>query len=80
MVSKHSVARQGSETADGSGNQFSSVKRYVGASHDRNSLFNAGEGLRKVQALLGHRHITTTQIDDKRRRTTAGSASHEMPI
>jgi hypothetical protein len=28
----------------------------------------------------GHRHITTTQIYDKRRRTTAESASHEVPL
>jgi len=37
-------------------------------------------GYRKVQELLGHRHMTTTQIYDKRRRTTAESASHEAPI
>jgi hypothetical protein len=32
-----------------------------------------------VPELLGHRHVTTTQVYDKRR-VTAGGASPEMPI
>jgi hypothetical protein len=36
--------------------------------------------IRKVQDLLGHRHITTTQIYDKRRRSASESASHDVPI
>lgn len=43
-------------------------------------LLDAGVEIRKVQELLGHRHVTTTQIYDKRRRTTKDSASHDVPI
>ncbi|MBE9117248.1 tyrosine-type recombinase/integrase [Lusitaniella coriacea LEGE 07157] len=43
-------------------------------------LLDAGVEITKVQQLLGHKHITTTQIYDKRRRTTKQSASHDMPL
>jgi integrase len=43
-------------------------------------LLEAGVPIEEVQQLLGHKHITTTQIYDKRRRTTRQSASHQIPF
>jgi site-specific recombinase XerD len=43
-------------------------------------LPDAGVDIPNVQDLLGQRRITTTQIYDKRRRTTAESASHDVPV
>ncbi len=43
-------------------------------------LLDHGEDIRKVQKLLGHRLVTTTQIYDKRRVGSKQSASHSMPV
>ena len=43
-------------------------------------LLEAGVDITKVQQLLGHKSVTTTQIYDKRRRSTKESASHDLPL
>ena len=43
-------------------------------------LLDSGVDIRDVQKLLGHKHVTVTQIYDKRRRSTKQSASHLMPL
>ena len=43
-------------------------------------LLDSGASIESVQELLDHKHITTTQIYDKRRRSVKDSASHKMPI
>ena len=35
---------------------------------------------RPAPKLLGHKHVTTTQIYDKRRRSLKEGASHDVPI
>ncbi len=43
-------------------------------------LLDIGQPIESVQELLDHKHITTTQIYDKRRRSVRDSASHKVPI
>jgi site-specific recombinase XerC len=43
-------------------------------------LLDGNNDMAEVQDLLGHRHITTTQIYDKRWRGTSQSASHKLVI
>jgi len=43
-------------------------------------LLDAGVDITEVQALFGHKHVTVTQVYDKRRRATRESASHKAPL
>jgi site-specific recombinase XerD len=43
-------------------------------------LLDSGVDIMEVRELLGHRHVTTTQIYDKRRRAAHEGASHKMPL
>ena len=43
-------------------------------------LLDAGVDITNVQDLLGHKHVSVTQIYDKRRRSTKHSASHQVPL
>jgi len=43
-------------------------------------LLDSGVDIMEVKELLGHRHVTTTQIYDKRRRSAREGASHKMPL
>lgn len=59
--------------------------RYIYTPHSMRAttatlLLGAGVDMRKVQDLLGHRHVTTTQIYDKRRIAVSESTSHDVPI
>jgi site-specific recombinase XerD len=61
------------------------VKRCVYSPHSLRAttatlLLDAGVDIIKVKELLGHRHVTTTQIYDKRRRSLKEGASHDVPI
>ena len=61
------------------------VKRCIFTPHSLRAttatlLLDAGVDIIKVKELLGHRHVTTTQIYDKRRRSLKEGASHDVPI
>ena len=61
------------------------VKRCVYTPHSLRAttatlLLDAGVDIIKVKELLGHNHVTTTQIYDKRRRSLKEGASHDVPI
>ena len=43
-------------------------------------LLDAGVDIVKVQELLGHRNVATTQLYDKRKRTPSKGASHDLLI
>jgi site-specific recombinase XerD len=43
-------------------------------------LLDSRVDIMEVKELLGHRHVTTTQIYDKRRRAAREGASHKMPL
>ena len=43
-------------------------------------LLDAGEDIRDVQKLLGHKHVTVTQVYDKRRKSSKDSASHRLSL
>jgi site-specific recombinase XerD len=68
------------QLADGS-----TVRRCIYTPHSLRAttatlLLDANVDIIKVKDLLGHRHVTTTQIYDKRRRSTSESASHLLAI
>ena len=59
------------------------IKRCVYSPHSLRAttatlLLDAAVDIVKVQELLGHKHVTTTQVYDKRRRGTKESASHDV--
>jgi site-specific recombinase XerD len=73
-------AMQEIEGADGS-----KVKRCIYSPHSLRAttatlLLDSGVAIEAVQELLDHKHITTTQIYDKRRRSVRDSASHKVPL
>lgn len=43
-------------------------------------LFKSGIGVEKVKVLRGHRHLTTTHVYDKRRRSSAHSSSPAVTL
>jgi site-specific recombinase XerD len=73
------------EEVPGEGGAVRKVKRCIYTPHSLRAttatlLLDAGVDIIKVKELLGHRHVTTTQIYDKRRRSLKEGASHDVPI
>jgi site-specific recombinase XerC len=56
------------------------VERAAGTASTATLLLDVREPIESVQDLLDHKHITTTQIYDKRRQSARDSASHKVPI
>jgi site-specific recombinase XerD len=73
------------EEVMGADGAVSKVRRCIYTPHSLRAttatlLLDAAVDIIKVKELLGHKHVTTTQIYDKRRRTTKEGASHDVPI
>ena len=68
------------QLADGSTAEFCIYSPHSLRATVATLLLDDGEDIRKVQDLLGHKHVTTTQIYDKRRIATSQSSSHKVPI
>jgi integrase len=72
------------EVTAGNGS-LTTVKRCVYTPHSlllttATLLLDAGVDIIKVKDLHGHRHVTTTQIYDKRRLGLKERVSHDVPI
>jgi len=61
-------------------NRFVGRRHYSMGATVATLLLDASVDIKKVQDLLGHRHITTTHVYDKRRITASQSASHDVPF
>jgi integrase/recombinase XerD len=68
------------ELEDGTKEQFCIFSPHSLRATTATILLDSGEDIRDVQKLLGHKHVTVTQVYDKRRRGTKDSASHRIVI
>jgi len=80
LIMTYLIQLPGAVTADEEGNVRCLYSPHSLRATTATLLLEAGVDIRKVQELLGHRHVTTTQIYDKRRRSHKESASHDVPI